>query len=84
MIDIFILRIIYLNIQTMTRTVRNLDYMTKEKISNSMRNKSKSEETRKKISNAMKKYWSTIPVANSVVKQKNDNNNKPSTEIPTL
>lgn len=68
----------------MTRTVRNLDYMTKEKISNSMRNKSKSEETRKKISNGMKRYWSTIPTANMETSNDNIHNNKPQTTIPTL
>ncbi|MBC8601144.1 hypothetical protein H8784_05340 [Parabacteroides acidifaciens] len=63
------------------RTVRNLSPMTKGKISNAMKSKTKSEETRQKISTAMKKYWSTIPTANPEIKQKN---NKPSTEIPTL
>jgi len=68
----------------MKRTIRNLNYTTKEKISNAMKNKTKSEETRQKISNAMKKYWSTIPIANPETRKNNSNNNKPSTEIPTL
>lgn len=68
----------------MTRTVRNLNYLTKEKISNSMKNRTKSDVTRKKISDAMKRYWSTIPVSNPETHKNNSDNNKPSTEIPTL
>lgn len=68
----------------MTRTVRNLNSITKERISNSMKNKSKSEETRQKISNAMRRYWSTIPTANPETTKNNSEKNKQSTEIPTL
>lgn len=40
--------------------------------------------TKRKISNAMKKYWSSIPISNPETKQTNiDKKNNP-TEIPTL
>lgn len=68
----------------MKRIVRNLSPTTKEKISNSMKDKAKSEETRKKISDAMKKYWSTIPTANPETMQDNKEKNNPNTKIPTL
>lgn len=32
----------------------------------------------------MKKYWSTIPVANPTTTQNNTDKNKPSNAIPTL
>lgn len=67
----------------MKRTTRNLSPITKNKISNSMKNKAKSEETRKKISDGLKKYWSTIPTVNPETTDNTDKNN-PKTKIPTL
>lgn len=49
-----------------------------------MKNRTKSDVTRKKISDAMKRYWSTIPVSNPETHKNNSDDNKPSTEIPTL
>lgn len=68
----------------MKRTTRNLNSITKEKISSSMKNRAKSQETRKRISDAMKKYWSTIPTANPETMQDNKDKNNPDTKIPTL
>lgn len=68
----------------MKRIVRNLSPTTKEKISSSMKNRAKSEETRKKISDGMKKYWSTIPTANPEAIKDNKEKNNPNTKIPTL
>ncbi len=68
----------------MKRTTRNLSSITKEKISSSMKNRAKSQETRKRISDAMKKYWSTIPTANPETMQDNKDKNNPDTKIPTL
>lgn len=68
----------------MKRTTRNLNSITKEKISSSMKNRAKSQETRKRISDAMKKYWSTIPTANPEIMQDNKDKNNPDTKIPTL
>lgn len=67
----------------MKRRVRNLSPLTKAKISDTMKNSTKSDVTRKKISDAMKRYWSTIPTSNHET-QKNNSDNKPSTEIQTL
>lgn len=49
-----------------------------------MKNRAKSQETRKRISDAMKKYWSTIPTANPETMQDNKDKNNPDTKIPTL
>lgn len=68
----------------MTRIVRNVNPLTREKISNTMKNSTKSNETRKKISDAMKRYWSTIPTANVETRNDNTKNNKSKTTIPTL
>lgn len=54
----------------MTRTVRNLDDLTKQKISNAMklkhqqRSESEKRQTAEKQSEAMKDYWSRIPKIN--------------------
>ena len=51
----------------MTRTVRNLDDLTKQKISNAMklkhqqRSESEKQQTAEKQSEAMKNYWRRIP-----------------------
>lgn len=68
----------------MKRTTRNLSSNTKNKISSSMKNRAKSQETRKRISDAMKKYWSTIPTANPETMKDNKEKNNPDTKIPTL
>lgn len=43
------------------RQYRELDQETKQKISDSSRNKPKSEEHKKHISQGMIKYWETVP-----------------------
>ena len=43
------------------RTCRKLSDETKQKISNSMKNKSKSPTHKNNISQSMKKYWAGIP-----------------------
>lgn len=43
------------------RLTRRMSEETKKKISTSMKGKVKTEEHRKLISEAMKKYWETIP-----------------------
>lgn len=68
----------------MKRTTRNLSSNTKNKISSSMKNRAKSQETRKKISDSMKQYWSTIPTANPETMNDNADKNNPNTKIPTL
>lgn len=45
----------------MIRKFRELSDETKEKISQSMRGKSKSFSHRERISNGLKAYWQTIP-----------------------
>lgn len=56
----------------MTRTVRNLDDLTKQKIRNAMklkhqqRSESEKRQTAEKQSEAMKNYWSRIPKINDV------------------
>lgn len=45
----------------MKRKTRNLKNETKEKISASLRGKSKTFEHRKAISISLKRYWQTIP-----------------------
>lgn len=51
------------------RQYRELDDEVKQKISNSSRNKPKSEEHKEHISQGMEKYWQTVPN-----KPKQDNN----------
>ncbi len=46
----------------MKRQYRNLTDEHKQRISNSMRGKKHSEETKQKISIAMREYWKTIPM----------------------
>lgn len=55
------------------RIYRELSDETKAKISQSMRNKSKTETHREAISNGLKTYWKTIPNKN---KPQNDNSNE--------
>lgn len=43
------------------RQYRELDDEVKQKISNSSRNKQKSEEHKQHISQGMERYWSTVP-----------------------
>ena len=43
------------------RQYRELDQETKQKISDSSRNKPKSEEHKKRISQGMLKYWESVP-----------------------
>lgn len=43
-----------------------------------------SPQTKQKLSDALKRYWSTIPVSNPETTQDNKNKNKTETEIPTL
>ena len=43
------------------RQWRELDYATRERISRSTQGKPKSEQTKQKISQALKDYWKTIP-----------------------
>lgn len=43
------------------RQFRELDQETKQKISDSSRNKPKSDEHKKHISQGMIKYWETVP-----------------------
>lgn len=43
------------------RKYRNLEQETKDKISRSMTGMKKSENHRKRLSDALKKYWETIP-----------------------
>lgn len=50
------------------RQYRELDQETKQKISDSNRNKPKSDEHKKHISQGMIKYWETVP------HRPNDNN----------
>lgn len=72
----------------MERNCRNLDATVKNKISASMkqtkRNNPVSAETKAKISNALKQYWSKIPKANPETSNYNTNNNKDTNTIPTL
>lgn len=60
----------------MERTYRQLSDETKAKISQSMRGKSKSFTHREHISDALRKYWKTIPN-----KQQNTNDNEQDTRI---
>lgn len=53
------------------RIYRELSDETKAKISQSMRNKSKTETHKEAISNGLKTYWQTIPN-----KPKNDDSNE--------
>lgn len=46
------------------RTQRKLSFDIRERISNSMKGKKKSKETKDKISKSMKKYWENIPYEN--------------------
>lgn len=43
------------------RLYRELDDETKQKISNSTRNRPKSEQHKEHISQSMQKYWETVP-----------------------
>lgn len=43
------------------RTYRELDAATKQRISQSLKGRGKTESHREAISNGMKKYWATIP-----------------------
>lgn len=43
------------------RQYRQLDDVVKQKISQAMKNKSKTETHREAISNGLKKYWETVP-----------------------
>ena len=43
------------------RQFRQLDQETKQKISDSSRNRPKSDEHKKRISQGMIKYWETVP-----------------------
>lgn len=43
------------------RQFRELDQETKQKISDSSRNRPKSDEHKKRISQGMIKYWETVP-----------------------
>jgi len=43
------------------RQYRELDDETKQKISNSSRNRPKSEQHKERISQSMHKYWETVP-----------------------
>lgn len=43
------------------RQYRELDYETKQKISNSMKGKQKISTHKQNISNGMKRYWSDVP-----------------------
>lgn len=45
----------------MKRTTRKMSEETKKKISESMKGKNKTDEHKVAISNALKKYWETIP-----------------------
>ena len=47
------------------RQYRELDDETKMKISNSSRNRTKSEEHKEHISQSMKQYWQTVPHRNT-------------------
>lgn len=47
--------------QTGKRQFRELSDETKAKISQSMRNKSKTSTHRENISNGLKNYWTTVP-----------------------
>lgn len=52
----------------MERKNRHLDEETKLKISASMKGKQKTEQHKKAISNALKKYWESIPNDNKIYK----------------
>ena len=54
------------------RQYRERSAETKRKISESLRNKSKSEEHKEAISKGLKKYWETIPYKNNEVKEIQD------------
>ena len=60
----------------MTRTCRELSPEVKEKISASMRNRSKSYTHRMAISKGMKEYWKTVPYSN--------NNQNKDPEVPMI
>lgn len=53
------------NKYSMVRKQRKLSTETRKKISDSLKGKVKTEEQRIKISESMKKYWSTIPYENN-------------------
>lgn len=54
----------------MERKVRNLSKEHKMKIAKSMTGKKHSEESRKKMSESMKRYWSTIPILDEIENNK--------------
>lgn len=51
----------FFNLKQMKRTTRKMSEETKKKISESMKGKNKTDEHKVAISNALKKYWETIP-----------------------
>ena len=52
----------------MKRTTRQRSEETKRKISASLKGKAKTEQHKRAISKALKKYWETIPCDGSMVK----------------
>ena len=50
-----------LNINTMKRTNRTLKEETRQKISKALKGKPKTEQHKKALAEAWKKYWSTVP-----------------------
>ncbi len=52
----------------MKRKVRNLTKEHKEKIAISMRGKKHSEESKRKMSESMKRYWASIPAISRLPK----------------
>ena len=56
----------------MKRTTRTMPYEQRVKISATLHGRKQSEETKQRISVAMKNYWATIPVENN--EEKNTKN----------
>ena len=50
-----------LNINTMKRTNRTLKEETRQKISKALKGKPKTEQHKKALAEALKKYWNTVP-----------------------
>ena len=59
--------------KNLKRKFRERDEITKMKISNSLRNRAKSEQHRKALSQALKNYWEGVPSQNNA-KENSQNN----------
>ena len=51
-----------MNINTMKRTNRTLKEETRQKISKALKGKPKTEQYKKALAEALKKYWNTVPI----------------------